>query len=262
MYDQFERKWRYYARVAEGLVRPLRIRRDSRVLELASGTGACSSVIASRCPAGEVVCIERSEAMIRFARANLKSAGLENVSFEEGDVTRLSELVKGMARFDFAVCNSAFWQFPEPRAVINALKRSLNPRGLFAFNIPFWYRSEKERQAYRKKIDEILSNHDVDPSKFWNRRQPTDYRALLRSSRMKIVRDASYAVVMRAQEREEWRRIPVFARRWGNSKDIPESVAAEIRREVRRMNLMPWPANSASRRRWHLLIARAQPKGR
>ncbi len=111
-YDRFEKTWRYYTRVGEKLVRPLGIRADSTVLELASGTGACTVLLSRLCRDGKVVCVERSPAMIEIARENMKAAKRANVTFEQGDVGRLLELVGGR-RFEFAVCSAAFWQFAE-----------------------------------------------------------------------------------------------------------------------------------------------------
>jgi len=254
-YDRFEKKWHYYARVAEGLVRPLGIRRDSRVLELAGGTGACTLVIARRCPLGELVSVERSAEMIRIAQANAKSAGISNVTLLHGDVSDLSSLLAGKTGFEFAVCNSAFWQFPEPGAVIDTVRESLGPGGLFAFNIPSWFRSEKEVRESRRKIAAILTRHGVDPSTFWPRRRHVDYPSQLVKCGMGVIKDTKYRIEMDVKEAEEWRRIPVFAERWGSFRGVSAATAKKIRNEVRRLDLNPRPANSRLRRSWRLLIA-------
>lgn len=263
-YDAFERRWHYYARVAEELVRPLRIGKGSRVLELASGTGACTEVIARRCSDGEVVCVERSEEMLKLARANLEAAGLSNVAFLWSEVARLDELLANETPFDFAVCNSAFWQLPEVKGVLQSLNRSLKPGGLFAFNIPQLWRSERARVAYRDAVEEILERHSVDPSRFWPRgRDPLDWRALLESAGFELKVETHYEVEMRAKEREAWRRIPIFAQRRDRFGTLPPSVRKEIRKEVTERRQSLWRSNSTGRNRWRLLVARARSvKGR
>lgn len=254
-YDRFERRWHYYGRVAEKLVRPLRLQPGSRVLELASGTGACTALLCGSCSAAAVVCVERSPEMLMIARRNLASAGYRNVTFVRGDVVRLPKLVRGA--FDFVVCNSAFWQFAEPSAVVKAVLGVLKPGGTLAFNIPRWHSTKRERLAYRKAVEEILLRHRIDPSKFWATRKPVDYASLLRRSGFTVVRDTLYSVELRAKEREEWLRIPVFAERSRTSSYIPSEVSDEIRKEVRMRRRMPWPQGRVEKRKWRLIVARS-----
>jgi ubiquinone/menaquinone biosynthesis C-methylase UbiE len=253
-YDRFERRWHYYSRVAEGLVAPLGIERGSRVLELACGTGACTLVLSGRCPSGEVVCVERSAPMMDIARKNVKSAGRENVSFVQGDVNRLPELLAGEARFDFAVCNSAFWQFPKSVQVGEAVRRSLRPGGIFAFNLPSLFSLTRERRLYRDAMDEILGKHGIDRRKFWRRRKREDYHASLDRAGFTVVKDAHYDVVVQAREMMEWRSIPIFARRWGNFDALPADVSAEISSTIRKRRLL-WPDDTGRRSRWRMIVS-------
>jgi ubiquinone/menaquinone biosynthesis C-methylase UbiE len=165
-YDLFERRWNYYTRIATRLLQPLEIRIDYRILELASGTGSCTKIIASRCIDGEVICIEKSKEMIKIAKKNMKSAGFQNVSFIHGDVANLRHLAKDLEKFDLVICNSAFWQFPKHEEVFREGRRALRHGGYFAFNIPLWYSSKKEENIFRVMINSVLFKHDIDPAKF------------------------------------------------------------------------------------------------
>ena len=258
-YDRFERRWHYYGRVAEKLVRPLGIQRDSRVLELASGTGACTLVLSGRCPEGELVCVERSPEMLRIAKRNLRNAGGNNITFVGGDVVRLSGLVRG--KFDFVVCNSAFWQFPELPMVLRAIRSVLKPGGTLAFNVPQWHSTRRERQEYRKIVDKVLLRHKIDPLSFWTRRKPVDLPSLMKDCGFVLVRDTHYSVALRARERREWLRIPAFAGRLRPSSGIPSRVSAEIRRELRERRRRPWPEGRVEKRKWRLIVARSPSRG-
>jgi len=253
-YDRFEKRWHYYSRVAEGLVRPLGIERGSRVLELACGTGACTLVLSRRCPSGEVVCVERSAPMMDMARKNARSAGRENVSFVQGDVSRLPDLLAGEAKFDFAVCNSAFWQFHKSVRVGEAVRKSLKPGGVFAFNLPSLYSLTRERRLYRDAVNEILGKHGIDRRKFWQRRKREDYHASVERAGFTVVKDTHYYVVVQPREMMEWRSIPIFARRWGNFAGLPADVSAEISSMIRKRRLL-WPDDMGRRSRWRMIVS-------
>lgn len=255
-YDRFEKRWHYYSRVAEGLVRPLGIERRSRVLELASGTGACTLVISRLCPLGKVVCVERSAAMVEIAQKNMKSARRENVSFVQGDVNRLEELL-GDEKFDYAVCNAAFWQFPDVGRVEEAVRKSLTPGGIFAFNLPSLFSLNKEQLAYRDTVNEILGKHGIDRRKFWRVRKRMDYRASLGRAGFTVVEDAYYFVTVQAREMREWRNIPVFARRWGNFAGLPSDVSSEIFSAIRKKRRLLWPEDKGRRSRWRIIVSRS-----
>jgi len=252
-YDRFEGRWHYYGRVAEKLLRPLKLEPDSRVLELAGGTGACTVLLSRRCPVGMVVCVDGSSEMLQIAKKNLEGAGSRNVVFVRGDVAHLSMLVEGP--FDFVVCNSAFWQFADLRSVLESVRGALKPGGTLAFNMPQWFRTKRERLAYRKTVEGVLLRHKIDPSKFWAGRRPPAYAALLKRSGFVVTRNTHYWVELREKEREDWKRIPVFAGRPRNYSEVPAKVSVEIRRELEKRRRMPWPKGSAQRRRWRRIVA-------
>ena len=120
-YDAFEKKWHFYGTVADALLHQLPLKSDSRVLELACGTGVCTLKAANLVPNGSVIALDFSRAMLATARKNAAAAGVSNVTFVQGDASQVSELLSGR-RFDFVVCNSAFWHFPEPEKVLAGVR--------------------------------------------------------------------------------------------------------------------------------------------
>jgi SAM-dependent methyltransferase len=268
-YDAFEKQWHFYATVAEEVVRHLDVRPDSRVLELACGTGACTSVLARLCSEGEVVGLDLSEGMLEVARENARSAGYTNVRFVHGDAEDLGAIFGGES-FDFAVCNSAFWHFPDGGNVLKGLSGLLSglltgPRQ-FGVSLPSWRSgSAPGLTALRDKIRELLLKYGVDPEQVERRfreadARRTDISALLQNSGFTILKDEAFQFEFPPEARERWRGIPVFARlptRIGRFfSDLDPSVAVKLRKEVmewRRQNA-PLERGSSS---WRILVASA-----
>lgn len=256
-YDRFEKRWHFYERVAKGMVRRLPTEKDSSVLELASGTGAATVVVARSCPRGRVVCVERSSAMIDRARVNVKSAGLDNVAFVQGDASALPGLLRGQGPFDLVVCNSAFWQFSDHRSVIAAARDVLRRGGYLGFNVPIRSATTASWLAYRASVESASAGDGIGPSKaFGGRRGTADWPAVVASAGMTLVKDLRYFVFMREEERRAWTRIPVFARRWGTLPGVPPKVSVEMRRETGALERTR-PGRRSSRRPWRLIVARS-----
>ena len=255
-YDRFERRWHYYERVGERLVRALPLRPDSEVLELACGTGACTARLAEGVPLGHVLAVDQSSQMLGFARRNTGHVG-RRLSFLQGDAGKvLRALRKRRRAFDFVVCNSAFWQLSDVGNLLGDVRGVASSRGLLGFNLPFWFRSKGEYLRYRKTINGVLLKYGVDSREFWSRRRPVDYPKLLADSSFRVVKDTRYYIAMDEVERLEWRRIPAFRRRWGAFRGLPRKVALEVRKELETES-RPWPENRDLRSKWRLILAEA-----
>lgn len=255
-YNAFERKWHHYAKVAESLVRPLAVRPNAKVLELASGTGACTGVVAQLCPRGEVVCVERSKAMLALGKANARSARLDNVSFIDGDVLRLPELLSGFEPFDSAVCNSAIFLFRDPLAVIKGVKRVLKPGGLFAFNAPWWYH-HSARPTVRESVEKIITRAIVDSSVWEARRlEPSDYRRFVREAGMQMVEDTRYEVAMTPEEKKDLARVPLFSR-LSKPSGLRLRTLVLIRKVAGRSGVLSLSPGYKYTSSWNLFVAKA-----
>lgn len=261
-YDRFENKWHYYDRVAQGLVRQINARRSSRVLELASGTGACTLVLASKFKSGSVTCVERSEGMMDLARKNIDRAGVKNVALVKGDVSNLSELIDGLERFDLALCNSALWQFPEPLKIMKAVRRSLKPGSSFAFNVPARFTGGGQVDRFRKVLAEVRSKHGLGSQKTRRWATTDEYKALLKRAGFSRVKIGRYTLTMDPKEREEWRSIPAFSRSWGWTRNMPPDVVKEVRAKARKLGLSPWRPPQGNRSVWTYLVATTKARRR
>jgi ubiquinone/menaquinone biosynthesis C-methylase UbiE len=262
-YDSFEKKWHFYATVAGELVRSLQLRPSSRVLELASGTGVCTSILAGLCPNGRVTGLDLSEEMVEVARQNVGVAGFSNVRFVCGDAQKLAATFGGES-FDVAVCNSAFWHFPDGEAVLKGLRELLTGPGQFGMSLPSWrVGSPSKWVSYRGKIRELLLKHGADPESVERRfgeseARRKDISALLRNSGFTLVKDRAFQFEFPAEAREQWRSIPVFAslptRRGQLFSNLDPSAAAKAQEELlewRKQNL----PNEQGVSRWRILVA-------
>jgi ubiquinone/menaquinone biosynthesis C-methylase UbiE len=108
------------------------------VLDLGSGAGD-SAILASRLvgPTGSVVGIERSPEQVALARRRVADMGLDNVTFREGDVAALSEvLAVHPTPVDAVVGRAILMWVPERNAVLSTCARALPPGALVWFLEP------------------------------------------------------------------------------------------------------------------------------
>lgn len=263
-YDNFEKKWHHYEKIACHLIDCLEVEPHNKILELACGTGACTLLLANLCKQGEIVAIDQSQNMIDIARENLSSAGYSNATFLLGEVRQLANLFHDKSQFfDMAVCNSAFWQFPDQRQVLNNLHYLLKSYGRFGFSLPEWFTSDESRDAYRKIIQEILSRHGIEPSKIAEHspfgKQRVDYALIIQESGFKVIKDGRHEFEMPEGARTAWRNIPVFSqmpsRIWAQSDVIPEYVREEIRNEIGRLQGQYLTNRENWKSKWRILVA-------
>jgi ubiquinone/menaquinone biosynthesis C-methylase UbiE len=123
------------APITERLFREAGIERGFRVLDLGSGLGDVSMLLARLVgPSGQVVGIERDATSIERARARIAAAGFRNVNFLNTDV---NTIVTDQA-FDAAVGRFILMFLPDPVSVLRSVSRLVRPGGVLAFNEPSW----------------------------------------------------------------------------------------------------------------------------
>jgi len=110
----------------EAALPELRLRPGMRVLDLGCGTGEDSRRLAAIVgPAGEVVGIDASEAMIAVARQRAEATGLP-VTFHLGDAMRLELPTES---FDAARCERLLVHVPDPVVVLGEMLRVIRRGG-------------------------------------------------------------------------------------------------------------------------------------
>ncbi len=138
--SEHDRLIRQAARIApytERLFRESGIGAGQRVLDLGSGVGDVSMLLARIVgPSGEVVGIERDASSIARAKARVAEAGLRNVNFTRADAHQIDS----DKLFDASVGRFIlmFLPDPDPASVLRSLTRLVRPGGVLAFQEPTW----------------------------------------------------------------------------------------------------------------------------
>lgn len=124
---RLERQALLFDPVTERVFRAAGIAPGMRVLDLGSGAGDVSMLTARIVgPAGQVVGVERNPDAIESARARVRRAGFENVSFIEGDVAAFEP----DGAFDAVVGRLILMYLPDPAAALARVAGLLGPGGI------------------------------------------------------------------------------------------------------------------------------------
>jgi ubiquinone/menaquinone biosynthesis C-methylase UbiE len=132
-HERLIRQARHIAPFTERFFREAGIGPGQRVLDLGSGVGDVAMLVGNLVgPTGEVIGIERDTRSITRARARVKEAGQDNVSFIQSDVAQISR----DKTFDAVVGRFILQFLPYPVRVLRSLTEALRPGGIVAFQEP------------------------------------------------------------------------------------------------------------------------------
>lgn len=107
-WDELARAW--LANVGTALLEGARLRPDSLVLDIASGTGEPALSAAGRCPRGKVTMTDLAEKMLLVAKENAARRGLRNVETRQCDAGALPFADNS---FDAVTARFGFMFFPD-----------------------------------------------------------------------------------------------------------------------------------------------------
>lgn len=138
----------YPSELIDGIVARTGMKSGDRVLEVGSGTGKATALLAG---AGwDVLCVEPSEPMAEVARrrfAEMTNVHIETVGFEEWDPSG--------RRFDVLACAQA-WHWLDPAVRFVKAADVLAPNGWLAL---IWNDSQDGTGALRRAMDEAYRRH-------------------------------------------------------------------------------------------------------
>jgi ubiquinone/menaquinone biosynthesis C-methylase UbiE len=115
-----------FEREAEHVLAALEPRGPMRVLDLACGSGIYARGIARQIPAGHVVALDLSPAMLAYAVARARREHVPNITWVHGDAMNLP---LADASIDAVNCCGALHLFPDPARALAEIQRVLTPDG-------------------------------------------------------------------------------------------------------------------------------------
>ena len=134
-HERLIRQARRVAPITERFFREAGIGPGQRVLDLGSGVGDVAMLVAQLVgPSGEVVAVERDPNSIAKASARVTEAGLQNVSFSESDLSKITD----QKPFDAVVGRFILMYLRDPVAVLRSISQMVRPGGVFVFQEPTW----------------------------------------------------------------------------------------------------------------------------
>jgi ubiquinone/menaquinone biosynthesis C-methylase UbiE len=139
---------RFFPFCADRLVSYVRPRPGTRVLDVATGTGAVAVAFAQAvAPGGRVTAIDFSPDMLDRAAANIHKMALCNVDLHEMDPEHL-EFRGGY--FHAVVCSYGLFLMPDMAGALREWARVLRPGGMLAF-------TSFESTAFQPMLDDFLA---------------------------------------------------------------------------------------------------------
>ncbi|MDH5327335.1 MAG: methyltransferase domain-containing protein [Gammaproteobacteria bacterium] len=167
---------RFFQTAAERLPGLLDLKGDEQVLDAAAGTGLATVQFAARVPKGGVRGIDLSEGMLQKARERAHSLKLENIEFQQMDMSRLD-----FPENHFDVINSSFGVFfvEDMQYLMRLLASRLKPGGRLLTT----HFAAGSMSPMTEMIRDRLALYDVEvPTLSWTRVQNESLNGELYSS--------------------------------------------------------------------------------
>lgn len=119
-----------FAPYARDLAQRIKGHRPRDLLEIAAGTGAVTTVLATELPDTSITATDLNEPML--AQAKTRLAGKANISWQQADALSLPF---GDASFDIVACQFGAMFFPDRIKGYAEARRVIRPGGRFFFNV-------------------------------------------------------------------------------------------------------------------------------
>lgn len=195
------------AELLHWIINSLPLDKEFRVLDVAAGTGHLSLGIAPY--TREVVAIDLTPAMLSYAREEISSRNLDNVSLVEGSAETLPHAADG---FDLVVSRLAIHHFEEPSVPLREMVRVCKPN-------------------HRIGIIDLLSPEDEEIAAVYNHlerlRDPSHTVALSEKQMEEILAGVGLEI-----EKIETRDVEVDFQRWVQMSETKSETVRVLREQL------------------------------
>ncbi|MBD3671466.1 MAG: methyltransferase domain-containing protein [Gammaproteobacteria bacterium] len=117
---------RFFEKAAAGLPELLQLRGDEQLLDVATGTGLASTLLAAQLSRGHVTGIDLSDGMLQQASERARAMGLSNIDFRQMDMTRM-DLPEDA--FDIINCSFGVFFVEDLNGLMRHIVTRLKPGG-------------------------------------------------------------------------------------------------------------------------------------
>lgn len=132
-----------------GVVSRLDCKEAAAILDVGCGDGGITALIAKRFTSATVTGIDLSSSMIDYAKTAHKE--IDNLSFAEGDVTKLEDIES----YDLIVSFAALHWVKEQEEALSRMARALKPEGKILIQIPL-----ELPAPFQSSLNELLSRSE------------------------------------------------------------------------------------------------------
>jgi trans-aconitate 2-methyltransferase len=116
---------------ARELIVKLRLQGDESILDIGSGDGKVTALLAKSAPRGHVIGIDNSPDMLAMARRTFFAGDLPNLTFMETDARN----IRFQDGFDIAFSNATLHWIQDHRAILTGVKKCLKKGGRLLFQM-------------------------------------------------------------------------------------------------------------------------------
>jgi len=127
--ESFKRRMKEYKQFVDFIVNKLKLKSNSRVLEIGPGPGWIAILLAQRDPTFEIIGLEISKDMIRVANKNKKETQVdENIKYIHGTAENMSIFEENS--FDAVISHDSLHHWDHPLKIFNEIARVLKDNGI------------------------------------------------------------------------------------------------------------------------------------
>lgn len=220
---------RFFPFCADRLVDFVKPRPGTRVLDVATGTGAVAVPVAQAVgPQGRVHAIDISPAMLDKAEANIRKMALDNVDLHEMDAERL-DFKAGY--FHTVVCSYGLFFLPDMQAALREWVRVLRPGGQLAF-------SSFKESAFQPMLDDYIERLRAYavalPEGLLGSRRITSLahcRELLEEAGLDAIETGAVQIGYHLRDENDWWEVIETTAMRSLLERVPEELREDFRRE-------------------------------